>query len=154
MAKNGRSEMEGAWTLMIRGGQNSPERPTWELPVCEDRNYASPVSFVLFCFFGHLQSNLILIASVGEPPDTALFFFLSLGLCSFLSEASSQSLLRFAKLLFMKQLVVNCKIRLPTWLPILPALALLHLYFIFLLLTIYLLSSCLLYCVHSSTCAQ
>ena len=51
MAKNGRSEMEGAWTLMIRGGQNSPERPTWELPVCEDRNYASPVSFVLFCFF-------------------------------------------------------------------------------------------------------
>ena len=32
MAKNGRSEMEGAWTLMIRGGQNGPERPTWELP--------------------------------------------------------------------------------------------------------------------------
>lgn len=42
--------MEGAWTLMIRGGQNGPERPTWELPLCEERNYASPVSFVLFCF--------------------------------------------------------------------------------------------------------
>lgn len=94
--------MEGAWTLMIRGGQNSPERPTWELPLCEERNYASPVSFVLFLFFGHLQPNLILITSVGEPWDKALFFFPCLGLCSFLSEASSPSLLRFAKLLFVK----------------------------------------------------
>lgn len=72
MAKNGRSEMEGAWTLMIRGGQNGPERPTRELPLCEERNYASPVSFVLFCFL----PNLILIASGGEPGDTALLSFL------------------------------------------------------------------------------